>query len=77
MRSRGGVPRRLESTNARGVLRLGVQPGVEPGAEGTVLDDSPNFTEFRGVKPAGRYYIVLFNGCDRPDIVNEAALEPV
>ncbi len=56
---------------------VGVQPGVEPGTEGTVLDDRPNFAEFRGVKPTGRYYIVLFNGRDRPDIVDESALEPV
>ena len=53
-----------------------VQAGVEPGAEGTVLDDRPNYTEYRDRKPTGRYYVVRFDGFEQPDVVSESALEP-
>ena len=56
---------------------VGVQPGVEPGAEGTVLDDrGQNPWKVRGGRRVERLYIVRFEGFERSDLVEDSALEP-
>ena len=56
---------------------VATQPGVGPGMEGTVMDDEgQNPRRVKDGKPVERYYIVLFDGLERPDVVEESALEP-
>ena len=54
----------------------GVQPGVAPGAEGTVLDDlGQRPWRVLGEEPVERLYVVLFDDFKKPDLAFESALE--
>jgi transcriptional regulator with XRE-family HTH domain len=57
---------------------VAVQPAVEPGAEGTVVDDhGQRPATVRGGRLKERLYPVQFDGFAKSDLVEESALEPI